>query len=81
MLVTENKTIYLNRTWEAYRYQSSMIACVYNLIEQEVESSKLNYKEVNNIKRMTKRHKDIFESILKLHTGLNELKQLEDSLK
>ncbi len=79
-LVAENKAIYLNRTWEAYQYQSSMKSCVYNLIDAEIVKSKLNYKKVNEIKRMTKKHQEIFEGICKVSPKLKELNELMKTL-
>lgn len=51
-LISENKCIYLNRTWESYQFQSCMKGAVYNLIEEEFENLILNYKTENNVKRL-----------------------------
>ena len=44
---------YINRTWEAYTYQT-VISCVINeLIDRELNEFIANAKEVHNIKRLT----------------------------
>ena len=44
---------YINRTWECYRYQTSMQRCINNIVENRYNRFIENYKAKNNIKRMT----------------------------
>ena len=78
--VAENKSIYLNRTWESYRFQSCMRGCVYNLIDSRKEVLKSEYKDNNNIKRMTKKHNELFNELLSKDDELIILNLLKDSL-
>jgi hypothetical protein len=63
-LIGENKSIYINRTWESYQYQSCMKSIVCNLIKKNGNDYINSYKADNNIKRLSsvKRDKLIDES-------------------
>lgn len=77
-VVTKNKCIYLNRTWEVYPYQSCMQDCVYNLLDirrQEIES---DFRNKNNIKRLTSEKRVTLDVII---TKDNEIKDLNKLLK
>ena len=59
-----NTVHYLNRTWEAYRYQTVMRGCVNNLIEIRIENLKSDFKFKNGYSKMTaKRNEEFNESI------------------
>lgn len=64
-LVAENKSIYYNRTWENYQYQSCMKGCVYNLIDEAKKEFITNYKKENYINRLSKAKKDILDDFFK----------------
>ena len=46
-------TIYYNRTWECYRYQTVMKKCISNIINEKEEDYISAYKANNGIKRLT----------------------------
>ena len=51
---------YYNRSWQSYEYQSSMRKCINALIESLEKDLKEEYKQINNIKRITKeKEKDL----------------------
>lgn len=62
--ICKNSVHYLNRTWECYRYQSSMRGCVYNALEELKASLKEEYKAQNGVKRMTEKHQKRFNDML-----------------
>lgn len=49
---------YYNRTWECYQFQSVMRGAIRNVIDEEFERFKANWKSVNNVKRLTKAKND-----------------------
>lgn len=63
--IIENVAHYINRTWECYTFQTSMCGAVYTLIENRKEAIKRDYKEKNNIKRLTEKTKKELEKIYK----------------
>ena len=65
-LIGENKIQYYNRTWECYTYQSVMKGAVHALIDAEYEAFKAEYKQQNNIKRLTKAKETEMFKILSL---------------
>ena len=76
----EARCHYINRTWEAYAYQSSARAAVSNAIDYYTESAKRIFKLNNNLSRMTKTAAKTFEASLKdnklisgLHAALDVL--------
>ena len=74
--LNEYKTLYVNRTWECYTYQSVMQSCVYSKIEQIRNKAIKEYKTINNIKRLTKKHNDNVEMLCKKNEYYNDLKKL-----
>ena len=49
---------YYNRTWECYQFQSVMRGAIRNIIDEEFENFKANWKSANNVKRLTKAKSD-----------------------
>ena len=49
---------YINRTWEAYRFQSVMQSAIYLRIEVEKQRLIDEYKSTHNKKRLSKEIKD-----------------------
>jgi len=62
---------YLNRTWESYQFQSSMMQAVENAIANEVEDLISDYKREHNVTRLSTKIKDSLTS--KRVDELNEL--------
>ena len=56
--IGSNTCNYLNRTWEQYRYQTSMRGCIYSLIEKLQKKEIDLYKSNNNISRLSKELKE-----------------------
>ena len=69
--VADYKASYINRTWEAYMYQSAMKGAIRNAIDLEV----LNEKKKRGIKRLTQ---ELRKTIL-LESGF--IKLLNEKLK
>jgi hypothetical protein len=67
-LLSEARASYLNRTWEAYTYQSVMKQAVRNAIESEV----LAEKSKRQIKRLTKSLRETIETQSELIQLLKE---------
>lgn len=70
----EARCHYINRTWEAYGYQSSAMAAIHNAIDYYTESAKRLFKLNNNLSRMTKTATENFVCELqnnKLISGLH----------
>ena len=55
---------YLNRTWEWYHFQTSMIRAVENRIDERQDRLESIYRRNNGIKRMTAAKRGEFEKIL-----------------
>jgi len=52
-LISSAKTIYYNRTWESYQYQSVMKSAVYNLIDENKVDAVKWYKALHSVKRIS----------------------------
>lgn len=53
MPISEGTRYYYNRTWERYRFQSSMIECVEKAIKWCADDLKENIMQKNNWKRLS----------------------------
>jgi hypothetical protein len=69
-LLAEVKLNYLNRTWEAYQFQSSMQQAVHMAIEAEV----LREKSLRGISSLTKAKREEIINESKLIQQLKEIK-------
>lgn len=69
-LLSTAKCYYINRTWEAYTYQSCMQKAVYIAMENEIQTQ----KELMGIKRLTKEKK---QEIINYSSLINQLKNLK----
>ncbi len=63
--IEQNKVHYINRTWEHYRYQTSMVGVVNKAAQHWVDYYLAKFKTENNINRMTQKNKKLFEEYLK----------------
>ena len=52
-LLNKATCYYLNRTWEAYTYQSVLHTVITELIDHDLGSFIANEKDIHNIKRLT----------------------------
>ena len=64
---------YLNRTWESYRFQTSMKECVHNIIKEEHNYLIDRFKIDFNKNRTTKQEKDDLFATSERIKELNEL--------
>lgn len=71
---------YLNRTWESYRYQTSMKGCMCDLIEELTERLKEQFMTVNMYGRMTDKRRKEFETVLKSNELYNEYVAVKNEL-
>ena len=79
--IIENTAHYINRTWECYTFQTSMCGAVYTLIENRKETLKRDYKEKNNIKRLTEKTKKELEKIYDSDEKIKTYKLMYKELK
>ena len=87
-IVTENKIIYYNRTWETFNYQSCMNGAINLYYNDLFNNYLLEYKEENGKKRLTQTEKeelkkafnklDNIKSLLKLKKFVNNARSLYD---
>jgi hypothetical protein len=78
--LNSRKVRYYNRTWESYQYQTCMMSCVSELIEEKELSLKDRFKEEKGITRLTKKYENEFEKYKEDNETLQELKELYKSL-
>lgn len=71
---------YLNRTWERYRYQTSMKGCMCDLIEELIERLKEQFMTVNMYGKMTDKRRKEFENVLKSNELYNEYVAVKNEL-
>lgn len=72
---------YYNRTWESYKYQTCMLGCVDELIEQKENKLKDEFKEEKQITRLTKKFETQFENYKNDNEELQILRELYNSLR
>jgi hypothetical protein len=72
---------YYNRTWESYKYQTCMLGCVDELIEQKENELKDRFKEEKQITRLTKKFETQYENYKNENEELQILKALYKSLR
>lgn len=65
VVIGRNKIQYYNRTWEHYTYQSVMVGCVRNLLENCQKVFEMAWRDNHGIKRMTEaKRKEMNEDFL-----------------
>ena len=60
--VESRKVKYINRTWERYTYESCMSGLIETILEDNLKSYITQYKEKNDITRLTSLQKDIIKA-------------------
>jgi len=60
--IGHNRAQYYNRTWESYRYQSSMKGAVSNVIKKELLEDFESFKKVHGVSRLQQKTKDEIEA-------------------
>lgn len=75
----ECKRYYYNRTWERYQYQSVLLDAIDNGIVWYDTFNKIQFKNMNNIQRMTKKRQEEYKQF---KGAFNEyIEFLEDAYK
>lgn len=77
----EHKCDYLNRTWEVYTFQTSMLCAIDDKIEQLKDKIKDQYKKDNNIKRITASKQNELEKIYKQDQLLKKYYKLYEDVR
>lgn len=78
--ISKARIRYYNRTWECYRYQTTMKKAVsYEIeyIKQQIENA---YKNDNNVKRMTEKHRKALQDIYDNNKNLQDFIELYNIL-
>lgn len=71
---TTQRITYQNRTWESYPFKSCILKCINYVIDEEEIDIINDYKETNNIQRLTQDKKDEITNNSKVIKELKELK-------
>ena len=72
---------YLNRTWEAWTYQSVCINALSLVMNEYIEQEKSAYKDIHGYKKMTATRTADFENELKERTRYKEYNECMDNLR
>jgi len=62
--VAKGRVNYLNRTWESYRYQTSMREATDKAYQERADFLKFLFKQTKGISRITKRYEDEWTKFL-----------------
>ena len=72
-ILATHKITYYNRTWEKYQYQSVVKALLNGHISSLVDNYIYNYKQENNIKRLSAKLREELTTQAKMTTKIEEL--------
>lgn len=78
--IASGKVNYLNRTWESYRYQTSMSKAVGEAIADRAETLKYIVKNDRNLTRLDKQAKEDLAKMLNEDEYLKELYDLASAI-
>ncbi len=59
-----NTSHYINRAWERYDFQNSMIAAVYKQLREEEQQERIHFLKSNGFSRMTPKRSKEFQEYL-----------------
>ena len=79
--IASNKSYYLNRTWEKYRYQTCMLGAISNRQAQLEHDFIEEYKAQKSIKRLTKAKREDALNMLNNTKEYAEIKALRELVK
>lgn len=79
-LLSEVSIQYYNRTWERYEFETSMNSCITHALDDIFELTKTEFKEANNIKRLTEKRKQEVKDICNNKQEVKDLKALRGTL-
>ena len=72
---------YLNRTWESYRYQTVMIVCISDVINDKYNEFIADFKRANGISRLTKAKREEADKEFYNREDIKELEQVKEELR
>lgn len=78
--IISSRCNYLNRTWECYKFQTSMKCCVRDLINERKDNLENNFRKVNMITRMTSKKKEELLKIFENDSIIAEYNELYEAL-
>lgn len=72
-ILAKHKITYYNRTWETYQYQSVVKALLNGYVSFLIDEYINNYKQANNIKRLSAKLREELTNQAKMTTRIEEL--------
>ena len=78
--VESRKIRYYNRTWESYTYQSCMSGLLDTILENNQKSYITEYKEKNDISRLTSLKKDMVKAEWQENEYIQDLMEIKERI-
>ena len=78
--VESRKVKYLNRTWERYTYESCMSGLINTILENNLKSYITQYKEKNDMTRLTSLQKDMIKAEWQEKEYTQELMEIKERI-
>ena len=78
--VESHKVRYYNRTWESYTYQTCMSGLIETILEDNLKSYITQYKEKNDIIRLTSLQKDMIRAEWQEKEYTQELMEIKERI-
>ena len=78
--VESHKVRYYNRTWESYTYQTCMSGLINTILENNLKSYITQYKEKNDITRLTSLQKDMIKAEWQEKEYTQELMEIKERI-
>ena len=78
--VESHKVRYYNRTWESYTYQTCMSGLIETILEDNLKSYITQYKEKNDITRLTSLQKDMIKAEWQEKEYIQELMEIKERI-
>ena len=78
--VESHKVRYYNRTWERYTYESCMSGLLDTILEDNLKSYITQYKEKNDITRLTSLQKDMIKAEWQEKEYIQELMEIKERI-
>ena len=78
--VESHKVRYYNRTWESYTYQTCMGGLLNSILENDLKDYITQYKEKNDITRLTSLQKDMIKAEWQEKEYTQELMEIKERI-
>ena len=78
--VESHKVRYYNRTWERYTYESCMSGLINTILEDNLKSYITQYKEKNDITRLTSLQKDMIKAEWQEKEYIQDLMEIKERI-